>query len=213
MKVLYYIHNSSHVEGSYISLITMVEYMKHKGIEVAIAANRDLMSSVAFHDFCQSYKIPIYYLQIYLSVNKKPVGLQGNLLYIIWVLLALRHKWKCAVALNRVVKKERPDIIHTNTGVLHEGFWVAKINAIPHVWHLREYQDLDFCRSIYPTKRFFEMLLKRSESVIALTCDIRRHFDLSESCIAHVVYKTLTAAPSANIFAADYAQKEIFFNC
>lgn len=185
MKVLYYIHNSSHTEGSLLSLISMVGYMKDSGVDVVIAANSELGCSSVFNDFCSSNNIPVYYLPIYLSFNRRPIGFKAKFLYFLWVIRAVRLKLKCAVALNKVVKKEHPDIIHTNTGVLHEGIVVAKIHSIPHVWHLREYQ---YDWGIYPTKRIYERLLKRSEAVIAVTSDIRRHFGLNETSSAYVVY-------------------------
>lgn len=195
MKVLYYIHNKSHTEGSLMSLITLVENMKNNGVDVVIAANSMLESSSFFYDFCASHSIPVYYLPVYLSKNNEPVGIKGKFLYFIWVIRALRLKTKCARALNKVVKKEHPDIIHTNTGVLHEGFVVAKKHSIPHVWHLREYQN---GWGIYPTKKIYERLLKRSEAVITLTNDIRRRFDLSETETAHVLYN--------GVYHRDYSQ-------
>ena len=178
-----------------MSLITLVDWMKKKGVDVVIAANNKLEGSSFFYDFCASHSIPVYYLPVYLSKNNEPVGIKGKFLYFIWVIRALRLKTKCARALNKVVKKEHPDIIHTNTGVLHEGFVVAKKHSIPHVWHLREYQN---GWGIYPTKKFYERLLKRSEAVITLTNDIRRRFDLSETETAHVIYN--------GVYHCDYSQ-------
>lgn len=62
----------------------------------------------------------------------------------------------CAFALNyinsiRATKKLlklcnafHPDIIHSNTSVNLIGYEVAKKMNIPHIWHIREYGDLDF---------------------------------------------------------------------
>lgn len=194
MKVLYYIHNKSHTEGSLMSLISMVGYVKDSGVDVVIAANKDLNGTSMFNDFCSSYGIAVYYIPVYLSFNRLPKGFKEKLLYSLWVIRAVRLKLKCAMALNKVVKKERPDIIHTNTGVLHEGLFVAKRHNIPHVWHLREYQDLDFGRGIYPTKRIYERLLKRSAAVITITKDIKRHFNLCEMQSAYVVYNGVCRA-------------------
>ena len=169
--------------------------MKNNGVDVVIAANSKLEGSSFFYDFCASHCIPVYYLPVYLSKNNEPVGIKGKFLYFIWVIRALRLKTKCARALNKVVKKEHPDIIHTNTGVLHEGIVVAKKHSIPHVWHLREYQN---GWGIYPTKKIYERLLKRSEAVITLTNDIRRRFDLSETGTVHVIYN--------GVYHRDYSQ-------
>ena len=60
---------------------------------------------------------------------------------------------------------ENPDIIHTNTGVIHEGLKVAKRLKIPHVWHLREYQDKDFNWEAFP---LFFCILPNVEKIL---CD------------------------------------------
>ena len=86
-----------------------------------------------------------------------------------------------------MVIKIKPDIIHTNVGVIHEGFHVAKELGIPHVWHLREYQTKDFKYFIYPTfDRFVSYL--RETNVITITDDIKKHFGLTSLSTAHTIY-------------------------
>src|SRR5690606_8585721 len=56
---------------------------------------------------------------------------------------------------------------------------------IPHVWHLREYQDLDFNMRPFPTtKSYLNNLYHSNNYVIAITKGIFEHFELkpSKSC-------------------------------
>src|SRR5690606_32926627 len=71
----------------------------------------------------------------------------------------------------------RPDIIHTNIGPVSIGFWAAKILGIAHVWHLREYQDLDFGMRYFPSKGAFIRQLSRSNHVVCVTRGVAEHFD------------------------------------
>lgn len=89
--------------------------------------------------------------------------------------------------LERLVLHEKPDVIHTNVGTVHVGFKVSQKYRIPHVWHLREYQDLDFGWVIQPSKEKFECMLNKS-AVVTITKDIFNHFHLENNLSASVVY-------------------------
>lgn len=89
--------------------------------------------------------------------------------------------------LDTVVQRVSPSIIHSNVGVLHEGFFLAQKYKIPHVWHLREYQTLDFGWDIYPSYNRFCSYLKDSY-VITITEAIYKYFNLSDSNKAYAIY-------------------------
>ena len=105
-------------------------------------------------------------------------SLKNKILYSYhFAILTIRLK-KTTKSFERLVRKVKPDLIHTNTGIIHEGFFAARKMGIPHVWHLREYQDLDFGWQIYPSKRKFINALSAS-NVIAISHGIFDHFKLS----------------------------------
>ena len=108
--------------------------------------------------------------------------------------------------LDKIVKREKPDIIHTNVGTIHEGFWAAKKNHIPHIFHLREYQDKDFNWEIVPSKRLFCRMLKNSY-VITITNSLGKHFNLENYNKKRTIYngiyekeKTALLFPKDNYF-------------
>jgi glycosyltransferase involved in cell wall biosynthesis len=43
-----------------------------------------------------------------------------------------------AKKLSQLIRSEKIDIVHTNTSVVFPGFFAAKLNHIPHIWHVRE---------------------------------------------------------------------------
>ncbi len=72
-----------------------------------------------------------------------------------------------------------PDIVHTNVGPLDFAAEACRLKGIPHVWHLREYQDLDFGMKFYPSQeKFMEMIHGDWNRCIAITSDIFSHFRL-----------------------------------
>ena len=73
----------------------------------------------------------------------------------------------------------KPDIVHSNVGPMDFAAEVCRLRGIPHVWHLREYQDLDFKMKFYPSpEKFSEMIHGDWNRCIAITADIFRHFNL-----------------------------------
>lgn len=68
-------------------------------------------------------------------------------------------------------------IIHSNTGPTFVGYKVARRLDVNHVWHLREYQDLDFNMEIIPSKKIFiNRLNKKRNYPIAITEGVKSHF-------------------------------------
>ena len=81
-----------------------------------------------------------------------------------------------------------PDIVHTNVGPLDIAVDECRKRGIPHVWHLREYQDLDFDMSYYPggSREFKELISAENNHCIAITKGVYTHWGLNAG--AKVIY-------------------------
>lgn len=77
------------------------------------------------------------------------------------------------------------DIVHTNVSVIDIGQRAAKRCGKPHVYHFREYGDLDFSFRYFPTKSLFMRTVDHS---ICITKDIQKHHGLSDSATSAVIY-------------------------
>jgi glycosyltransferase involved in cell wall biosynthesis len=89
----------------------------------------------------------------------------------------------------KTVKTFNPDIIHTNVGVLHTGHYVAKEMKIPHVWHVREYQDLNFGWKPYPNKdKYLRLLSDKNNYPVAITRGVYEHHLLDRNKNSQVIY-------------------------
>lgn len=205
MKVLYILH-STVMGGSTLSFFTMIKGLKDLGITpiVVIPANKKINPFF----LKEMEKIKLQYEKVYLcqSASLETNGFNLFIQRIKRLLLPLRKKYSY-ICLKQLVKKIKPDIIHTNTGVIHEGFTVARKLGIPHVWHLREYQELDFKLKIYPSFDFFCKLLKQSFT-ISITKGINEYFKLTHCGKAKIIYN--------GIFDKDhvcYFPKEKYFLC
>ncbi|MES2545932.1 MAG: glycosyltransferase family 4 protein [Bacteroidota bacterium] len=80
-------------------------------------------------------------------------------------------------ALNKIVQKFNPDIIHSNTSQTIIGYNASKKNKIPHFWHIREFIDLDFnTHLIFSKKAHRKLLRKANNHLIIITECVKRHY-------------------------------------
>lgn len=75
-----------------------------------------------------------------------------------------------------------PDIIHSNVGPIHIGFQIAKFLRIPHIWHIREYQDLDFrITPLFSMNGFIKKVKFANNYNIAISKGIFKHFSMNNN--------------------------------
>lgn len=193
MKVLYILH-STIMGGATISFLNMVEGLITCGVNAAVAIpNHDEELENKLKQIGATFKVVPIVTSIFPAENSDRHLGSNWFIKKMWSLKKEVKKFVSFLALSLLIKKEKPDIIHTNTGVVHEGFKCARMFSIPHVWHLREYQDKDFHWQIYPSKEKFEKKLSLSY-VITITNDILRYFHLESCQKARTVYNGIMHA-------------------
>lgn len=90
-----------------------------------------------------------------------------------------RYKKSAEKYVYHLLQEISPDIVHCNVGPLDISLTPCLQLNIPHVWHLREYQDKDFCcRMIYGKKHFLKRLHTEGNYNIAITKGVFDHFQL-----------------------------------
>jgi glycosyltransferase involved in cell wall biosynthesis len=200
------------MDGSTISFANMVEGLKNMGVETIViypnnSEEKNIIDALK-NKGIKSYPCRISYPFAISSKQNIVKSILGFVLFIIKFLLLSYRKRQSFLQLEKLVNLINPDIIHTNVGVVHEGYKVAKKYKIPHCWHLREYQDKDFNKIIYPTKNSFIKKLKQS-CVITITHDIQKHFNLENYSNATTIYNGILPASCI----AYESLKEKYFLC
>lgn len=107
-----------------------------------------------------------------------------------WVFTIIKTILKNQLAVHRIYKIIRDnniDIVHTNVGPITCGFDASRKAGVPHVWHLREYGDIDFNIKMFPSKSVFRWKLRKS-FVISITNDLIRYNKLDNYKNAFVIY-------------------------
>ena len=171
MKVLYVVEGPAPY-GSNKSLIDLIDYVRSRGVEPVVVGSRN----GPLTEWLRSRGIPYYALMHRFSIYPRRSTLARRIFFIP---ITLAFRTLNLIALIRLVgisRKLKPDIIHTNVGPVAIGSIAARILRIKHVWHLREYQDLDFGMKFFPSKEAFKRGLRNSDRVICVSHSVAAHF-------------------------------------
>lgn len=186
MKIFCILSTSSLTGGSSLSFVQYcTEINKKEDINLVVS----VPCKGPAYDYLRSQNIQTEIVPVRFNIYPKVI--KRNFLFTPIKLLKhlLQNKKQERVLLD-IVKRHKPDIIYTNVGVVNIGYNVAKKLHIPHIYHLREYQDLDFGMKIIPSRRRFIENLQCSYT-ICITKGIQEHFHLTDNKRSRVIYNGL----------------------
>lgn len=205
MKVVYIVHSTA-MSGAAISFFNMISSLKNKGVEpIIFCPDRD----ERFIHLLEEQDIQYFIIPIVMSVYPCLTSLKSLVKYPFRLLRLFFEKKRSYKAMYSLIKQLNPDIIHSNVGVIHEGYQVASKLDIPHVWHIREYQTTDFNWKIFPSYNCFCRMLEKSY-VIFITEDLKSYFSrsVSKNNNYYVIYNGILHSSDIH-----YNAKEKYFLC
>ena len=203
MKILYLI-SGTNMGGATLSFLTLLDFIKKKGEKpfVIIPDN-----NIDFVNLLKSQNIPFFTIPlIFHCYPSKKCGHWAKRFLLTYFMLF--REFQNIRQLNKVIKDIKPDIIHTNVGPLATGHYVAKRNGIPHIWHIREYGDLDFELDFFPSRKYFHKLLNQ-DIVISITTKLLRYNKLEQKSSKFVIYNGVRKKHDIHYFSP----KEKYFLC
>ena len=182
-KILYILSNTNR-DGCTLSFMTMLRGVLAEGYEavVVIPDGRP--------EFCQEMQnLQVRHYVVPMAFNCWPTffGLKRLLGYPVVLLREQVEQRKTRHLLEQIMQMEHPDIVHTNVGPLDVGHYASKKCGIPHVWHIREYGDLDFNLHLFPSKRVFRHKLE-ADYTICITQNLQLYNQLDGCSRSHVIY-------------------------
>lgn len=161
--------------GGVISTINTLKGLKNKGQEIfAIVPAEGYVT-----EMLRNLNINYIIIPFFFSVYPKTHSLND---YLLFTPRLIRMLYKRKIAINKIFeicKKNPPKIIYTISSVVDIGFQVSKKLNIPHLWHIREYGDKDFGYIYYPNNRSLKRKISQESYAIAITNDLKHHFNLS----------------------------------
>lgn len=140
MNILYVAHERN-LGGASKSLVTMVSDMKRRGHTVTVVV--PFRSGQVFRALKEQ---GIFVKKIFFGWWMMPEAWNPLLKFLFRVLYLTEP-----VAARRIAslaKKRQAKLIHSNSSAIDVGARAAKMCGLPHVWHFREFGDLDY-RLIY----------------------------------------------------------------
>lgn len=183
INVLYISHESQDLFGSTLSLANMLNSVKEDVYPTVVLPRKgkayDYLKGQGFSCIVVPFKLNISpsKFRILKYVPRKIVDYSVNGMAI----------WR----LRKIVEQENIQLIHSNSGVVTIGYTLAKRCGLKHVWHLREFQDLDFGFTPFTGWKRLLTMVQNSDAAIAITNAVAAHFGISENDGCHVVYNAV----------------------
>ncbi len=87
------------------------------------------------------------------------------------------------------VVKEHIDIIHTNVGVVDIGARIKKYSNVKHIWHFREFADLDFnMYPLVPRDTYEKMINLYSDKCLFVSNAVMNHYGFIDTKKKQLIY-------------------------
>lgn len=137
MKILFIAH-SGELQGAGIALLNILKGVILNNVTPIVV----LPSKSVMHKELSSLGIKTYIVPFCLDTRPPKRNIRDLMLFLPRYIRTLAYRCLAKNKVKRIAFKEDVDIIHTNTSVIHWGAQIAKELSLPHVWHVRECQDL-----------------------------------------------------------------------
>lgn len=179
--------------GSTISLLHLLAGLKTKGVDPLV-----VIPSVGYcSEQLEMLQIP-YRINPYVLLHVWPSLKRASDL---WKFLPrlIRNRIYGFLAYRRLkkdIEEFRPDMIHSNNSLIDIGFRIARRYKLPHIWHIREYGNMDFGLKYFPSERRRRKQLSESYA-IAITNRLARHFRLGDKC--RIIYNGICSASDETV--------------
>lgn len=185
MKILFVISSTTIHGGASKAFMQMLIGLISMGVKpLVILPNKN-----GLYQVLQSKDIDCIALNYRMSVYPSYQSLKDILLFIPRLFGRIIVNNIATIQLISIIKQFKPDIVHTNVSVVAIGYYAARLLKIPHVWHIREYGDLDFKLHYYPTSKIQQNRYKSNSShTICITKDVQKHHQLEDANTSKVIY-------------------------
>ncbi|SHM13011.1 glycosyltransferase family 4 protein [Ruminococcus flavefaciens] len=204
MKILYVSHEKR-LNGASKSLLNIIDKMKENGHMIyVLTPYRD----GAFYNelLHRSYVNVIIKPYFFWCQAKTKIGWIKN--KIMWPIFRSQVNRISAMIVSNYIKKEKIDIIHTNTSVINIGALISHYSRIPHIWHIREFGDLDFDMHYYePVKKVYSFMNKNTDRFICISNAIANHYSLLDKNKIRIVYNGIEESSIININKKNDSEK------
>lgn len=177
MNVLYVLNSTSIYGGASKSFLHLLKGLINLGVKPVIVVPDNNGICVTLRRMnVTTIDVPFKH-HTYPAYN----GLKNKLFFLPRLFGRIWMNHNAFYKLKKHLKGQNFDLVHTNVSVINIGFKLAKSMKIPHVYHFREFADLDFNMHYFPSKYFFyKKINKKNSFFITITNQIKNYHHLNE---------------------------------
>lgn len=180
MHVCFFSHYSkTHKNGASLSLINIAKEMANRGIKVTIIIpNKDFRFPIN-HKNIKMINIPMFSKRT--KIND--YSIQNKVKEII----KIAYNTIVVRKVSKILKDNKPDIIHINGLDSSVGARVAKSLNVPYIWHIRQLLEEDFGIRLHNNNKIYQML-EDAGSVIAVSRTVKEKFEKKLGKEIEIIY-------------------------
>lgn len=172
-----FVSQYSGLMGSNLSLLNTISCLKDYGYECSVLLPFNGPIEEKLQELKTSYLITNYFWWKSSQPNQN-VSL-SILRYWNYKIFKFFINIKVAASLIRFVREKGINLIYTNSSYTPLGILLSLFTGIKHIWHLREYGDLDYNQHDDFGKRFSHFFYKKSNRIIFISEAQKIYYELA----------------------------------
>jgi len=185
MNILFITHHSE-LHGSIRSLLDLTDGLQKYGVRPFFV----VPAEGSFSSTLQEKQLPYAIMPVPYWLSQKPLNVQQK--------IQLFHEIRqAAQRICALIDAQHINLVYTNTSTSPIGAMAARRASTPHIWHIREFGDLDFnLKFVFPS-RYSRWIISRSEAVIFHAKAVQKHYF---SKAYHNIYQVYNGVASGSEF-------------
>lgn len=180
--------------GANRSLLALLDGLPAHGVEVSVIAPE----AGGIVEAARTRNIPVEIIPLEWWVHGREPMEQGPILFRSQLRRLVRQARSNAYFLRRNIKLVKPlvnfirqanaNVIYTNSSMTPIGAMASLYLRLPHVWHLREFNDLDYGNYFDLGESFSRFIISKADAVIAISKAIAKHYGVTFARNSHMVH-------------------------
>lgn len=170
IKILFCLHYANLNNGAVRSLVDIIEnIVKRDGVTVYVVYPTRRDTAI---DYLENLGVKTIYLPFAYKLNYTENSKRESFKYMVKKFLS----WFILFKLRSVVKKEKINVIYSNTIVIDYGFILSKMTGLPHIWHIREFGKEDHGILLRGGEETLYQKLNNSKGIIYISKAIEKKY-------------------------------------
>ena len=173
INVLYLCHAPDNLGGAALSLFNLIKSVQNQVNSIVVLEKEGAVSA-----FFRKKGIECIIAPFPCNIKNNKCILHVTTFVFKYLSYCLRN-----VKSRRIIKKalcgRKIDIVHSNSSVFIFGDILARTLKVKHVWHFREFQDIDFDMHPFLGMKDLVRRMQSADSLIAITKAVYDHWDFS----------------------------------